>query len=173
MPYSIIYQSRTAKGAVLSVEEGSTIIQSPPSTVKQTTPKFDDLKQTTKDQIERAYEIFMGPRSPFPDRKRYDSHFRILTALYFLGVDDMDVEDLLAQQVAAMNTEVWSDYMSDPDSLESLKRQASNRRWGFGQLKAIMVQWMQGKNEDQVLEVGRNFMERRYPTWLATGDLTR
>ena len=68
--------------------------------------------------------------------------------------------------------------MADLDATKSIKEQASRRCWGLDELKAITARWMQGKNEDKLLEPGKKLMKiddetrsREYDT-LQQGDQT-
>lgn len=120
--------------------------------------EFNDLKQTTKDQIISVYERTM--RS-YP----LDSYGRIWKALRFLGVgvfkytkSHTTPEDLLANWVYERNKIANCGYDSNSDTLESLKAQAFNRHWGLGALKTITARWIQGKDQDRLLKLGRDRM---------------
>ncbi|KAK3938283.1 hypothetical protein QBC46DRAFT_227632, partial [Diplogelasinospora grovesii] len=127
--------------------------------------EFHNLKPTTKNQIMFVYDRTMGLNTP-PDRKALDSYCRIRQALSFLGIGIFEYdkhirttpEDLLANWVYEWN-KLWFDgYQADPDTMESLKEQASRRYWGLDELKAITARWMQGRDEDRLLEPGRQLM---------------
>jgi len=128
--------------------------------------EFDGLKQTTKDQILFVYDRTMGPNTPL-DRGAFDSHSRICQALRFLGVGIFEYdknslttpENLLANLVHEWNKLLFDRYEADPDTTKSLKEQASRRCWGLDELKAITARWMQGKDEDKLLEPGRKLMK--------------
>jgi hypothetical protein len=128
--------------------------------------EFDGLKQTTKDQIIFVYDQTMGPNAP-QDRRALDSHSRICQALRFLGVGIFEYDknslttpqDLLANWVHEWNKLFFDWYEADPDDTKSLKEQASRRCWGLDELKAITARWMQGKDEDKLLEPGRKLMK--------------
>jgi hypothetical protein len=128
--------------------------------------EFDGLKQTTKDQIIFVYNQTMGPNAP-PDRRALDSYSRICQALRFLGVGIFEYDknglttpqDLLANWVHEWNKLFFDWYEADPDDTKSLKEQASRRCWGLDELKAITARWMQGKDEDKLLEPGRKLMK--------------
>ncbi len=128
--------------------------------------EFDGLKQTTKDQILFVCNRTMGSNTL--DRRVSDSHSRICRALRFLGVGIFEYgknslttpEDLLANWVHEWNKLLFDWYEADPCTTESLKEQASRRRWGLDELKAITARWMQGKDEDKLLEPGETDEDR-------------
>lgn len=123
--------------------------------------EFDALKQTTKERILFVYDRTMCQNTSLDD---VDSHSRICQALRFLGVGIFEYDktrlttakDLLANWVYEWNKLLFDSYEED---LESLMEQAFRRRWGLDELKAITARWMQGKDENRLLEPGRKLME--------------
>lgn len=128
--------------------------------------EFDGLKQTTKDQILLVYNRTMGSNTPL-DRRALDSYSRICQALRFLGVGIFEYgnnslimpEDLLENWVQERNKLLFDWYEADLFTTKSLKKQASCSSWTFDELKAITARWMQGKDEDRLLEAGRKLMK--------------
>jgi hypothetical protein len=127
---------------------------------------FDHLKQTTKDQILFVYGRTMGPNTPL-DRRALDSHSRIRQALRFLGVGTFEndkksratPDDLLTNWVHECYKLLFDWYEADPISPERLKERAFCHSWGLDELKAITAMWMVGKNEDMLLDPGRELMK--------------
>jgi hypothetical protein len=128
--------------------------------------EFDSLKETTKYQIIFVYDRTMGPNTP-PDRAALDSHSRICQALRFLGVGIFEYnknslttpEALLANWVHEWNKLAFNWYEAEPETAKRLKEQASRRCWGLDELMAITAMWMQGKDEDRLLEPGRKLIK--------------
>jgi hypothetical protein len=93
--------------------------------------EFDDLKQTTKDQIIFVYDRTTGPNTSL-DGGAFSSHSRICQTLRFLGVEIFEYnknslttpEDLLANSVYEWNKLLLDRYEADPDT-KSLKEQAA------------------------------------------------
>lgn len=118
---------------------------------------FYQLKQTTRDHVELVYGLIMSRKGrEFPRLEYVDMQ----QALRFLGANVLtktDPEDLLIAWVDEKNKAVFN-FVQEYDR-DELRSQADRRRWGFHELKVITAKWMQGKDEDRLVRLGKCAMQ--------------
>ncbi|KAG8162810.1 hypothetical protein KVR01_007288 [Diaporthe batatas] len=112
------------------------------------------LKQTTKKHIDLVYKLTMGRQAP----PKLDSYQGISRALRFLGagIGPTDPKNLLIAWVHTKNKSVHNSVQEFDH--RGLERQAAKTLWGFYELKMITAEWMQGKDEDYLVHLGKAAM---------------
>lgn len=113
------------------------------------------LKQTTKEHIDLVYKLSMGGQAP----AKLDSYQGISRALRFLGagIGPTDPKNLLIAWVHKKNKSVLNSVQEF--DRRGLERQAAKTLWGFYELKMITAEWMQGKDEDYLVHLGKAAMQ--------------
>lgn len=89
-----------------------------------------------------------------------NSHIRIQQALRFLGANILtktDPEDLLIAWIENSNKATFT--FIQEYNRDKLKSQAARSLWTFHELKVITAMWMQGKDEDRLVRLGKSAMQ--------------
>ncbi|KAJ2983490.1 hypothetical protein NQ176_g648 [Zarea fungicola] len=124
--------------------------------------EFCQLTPATKLYIEQVYAKLL---QLWPGGRTVDSYERILRALSCIGVGPFEYnpkacttpESLVAEWVHQLvkTTSSFEFYGDNDYDEEFLLRRAKHHDWSLDELKIIAMKWMNGKDQNRLLEPGR------------------